>query len=145
MVGEQAHEHVDPAGGAFRIGAGAHERRHPHPLRQLGDIDAAPLQHRATGQVQLMHGHVRQPVADLAPRPRQEGGAHPPAALAQAQVQAGRLDLALRERLVGGNRAARDQGLDGLAGQDAGVLKFAHRGRHSPCGASLASAMRARP
>ena len=82
-------------------------------MPRMNGIDAAR-------QIQFVHGDAGDPFGGGAARARQEGGAHPPAARAEAKIEAGRLDLVLVEPRRGRNRAARDQGFDGLAGQNAG-------------------------
>ncbi len=126
-VGEQAHEDIDAAGRALRIGAGDQALRQTQSLLQPGDVDAALLHHIAGGQVDGVHGHVGDAVLDFA-LAGQEGGAHAPGLVGQAQVQAGGLDLVGVEGGVGGDRAVGDQQFDGLAGQDAreGVFERRH-------------------
>jgi hypothetical protein len=119
VVGEQAHEDVDAAGRALRVAARRDARRQLQALLQLGDVDAAALEHDALGQVELVHGDVGQAVGHLAAGARQEGGAHAPDAPGQAQVEAGRLHLVIVEGGEGGDRAGGDQVLNGLAGQNA--------------------------
>ncbi len=68
-----------------------------------------------------MHGDVGDAFLDAA-LAGQEGGAHAPGPVGQAQVQAGRLDLIDVERGVGGDGADRDQGLNALEGKDAGLV-----------------------
>jgi len=128
VVREQAHEDVDPARGALGIGAGRDALRQGQALLKFGDVDAAPLQHGAGRKVDLMHHHVRQPVGHGPAGTRQEGGAHPPGADAQAQVQAGRLDLVRIEGPVGGDGLAGDQGFKGLAGQNPCAGRLGHGG-----------------
>jgi hypothetical protein len=101
--------------------------RQGQALLDLGDIDAALLQHRALGQVQLVHRHVLQALGHAAGDARQERGAHTPAPRAQAQVQAGRLHLIGVERGLRGDRLLRDQVLDGLAGQNPRGVGVGHR------------------
>jgi hypothetical protein len=120
VVGEQAHEHIDPAGGALGIGAGADPRGQGQGLLQFGDVDAALLEHRPLGQVELVHRHVGQALGDLAAKTRQERGPYAPGALAQAQVEAGGLHLVAIERRQGGDGAGMNQAVDGLGRQDAG-------------------------
>ena len=43
--------------------------RQGEPLLELGDVDAAALQHRPLGQVELVHGHVGAGVRPPALRP----------------------------------------------------------------------------
>ncbi|MNI36873.1 hypothetical protein D3C73_909400 [compost metagenome] len=68
-----------------------------------------------------MHGDVGDARLDLA-LAGQEGGAHAPGLIRQAQIQAGGLDLIDVERGVGGDGARRDQGLNALEGKDAGAV-----------------------
>jgi len=65
-----------------------------------------------------VHDHVGEPVGHRAAGTGQEGGSDPPGAGAEAQVEAGGLDLVGVEGPGGGDRLARDQGLQGLAGQN---------------------------
>ena len=128
VIGEQADKDVHPARGALGIGPGGDAGRQGQRLLQLGDIDAALFQHRALGQVQLVHGHVLEPLDHLAAEARQEGGPDPPGADAQAQVETGGLHLVWVEGAGAGDRALGDQGVNGLAGQDSGrELGVCHR------------------
>ncbi|MNI76324.1 hypothetical protein D3C73_1325470 [compost metagenome] len=68
-----------------------------------------------------MHGDVADAVLDLAAA-GQEGGAHAPGLVRQAQVQAGGLHLIGVERGFRGDGARRDQGFDALEGKDAGAV-----------------------
>ena len=121
LVGQQAHEDVHPAGRGLGIGPGDQALGQVQPLLKAHDIDAALFQHDpGVGDHDPVHGHVGDPFLDLAPA-GQEGGAHAPGLVRQAQVQAGGLDLVMIEGGVGRDGAGGDQGLDGLGGQDAGT------------------------
>ena len=124
-VGNDAGEHIDTAGGAFRIGRGGDFGRQSQAFHQFGDIDAARFQHGALGQVDFMQGQGLDARADGPLRPRQEAGPHAPRPAAQAQIQARRLDLAGREGGSDADRARAMQGLDLVGRQNAAVL--AHR------------------
>ena len=57
LSGDQAHEQVDPANRALRIGDRRGALRERHALHQFDYIDAASLQHRASlGQLEAVHG-----------------------------------------------------------------------------------------
>ena len=144
VVGEQAHEHVQPAGGALGVGPGRDAGGQGQGLLQLGDIDAAPFLHGASRQVDLVHDHVRQAIGYGAAGPGQEGCADPPGAPAQAQVQAGGLDLVGVEGTGGGDRRLRDQGLQGLAGQNPRRRSLGHGGTLA-AGSPLGKAVRKGP
>ena len=121
MVGQRAHEDVDPAGGALRVGAGRDAGRQRQPLGDLGDVDAAALQHRAARS-----GRARAwPRRRCARRPCGRAPGRNEARTRQARSPSRRSRLAGctwsdANGSAGGDGAPRDQRLDRLAGQDAG-------------------------
>ena len=58
-VGDQAGEDVEPAGRALGVGDGRQRRPQLQALQQRHDVDAARLQHRALGQVDLVRTAAR--------------------------------------------------------------------------------------
>ena len=53
-VGDDAGEDVEPAGRAFRVGRGRDVGGQREAFEQRHDVDAAGLQHRAVGEVDLV-------------------------------------------------------------------------------------------
>ncbi len=120
-VGDQPGEDIDAAGRAFGIGDAGNAGGKFRPLQQRDDIDAARFQHRAMAQIHFMHEDGGEFFFHRGVGSGQEAGPHPPGLGAQAQIDAGGLDLAGGEGLVGRDFAAlRDQALQHMAGQDAG-------------------------
>ncbi len=99
MVGDHPRENVEPASGAFRIAAGGDRFRQRQPLQQRHDIDAAGFQHGAVAKIDLMQGQIGKPLGDPKAGTGQEAGAHPKGAVAESQVETGRLNLGIDERL----------------------------------------------
>ena len=97
-IDDHAREHVEPAGGAFRIGGGGNLRRQAQAFQQRHDVDAARLQHRAVRQVDGVQRQLRQLQRHVRLRPRQEARAHAIGHLGQTQIEARRLDLPRRRR-----------------------------------------------
>ena len=118
-VGDHAREHVEPAGRAFRIGGGHDIRRQRQALQQRHDVDAVGLQHRAVGEIDLMQLQFVDPFGDRAIRPRQKTGAHPVGDVAEPQIEAGRLDLALDEGIFGADHAGIGHRRNHAVGQNA--------------------------
>ena len=118
LVGDQAGEDVEPAGRALGIGE-AGVARQLQAFEQRHDIDAALFQHRALGQIDRVGREFGQDLGHRAAAPRQEAGAHPIGDLAQAQIEARRLELVLANWHIGADLADGDEVLDRLDGQDA--------------------------
>ena len=74
-----------------------------------------------------MHGDIGDPVGDRDARARKEGCPHPPGPGAQAQIEAGGLDLIGGQGRVRRDRAGGDQGLKSLTGEDAGGVGHERR------------------
>ena len=96
-VGDDAGEHVDAAGRAFRIGGGGDVVRQRQAFQQRHDVDAVGFQHRAAGQRDLVQLQLGDALGDRGLRPRQEARAHAVGDLAEPQIEARRLDLIGRE------------------------------------------------
>ena len=97
LVGDHAGEDVEPAGRAFRIGGGGDVVGQRQAFDQRHDVDAAGLQHRAVGQLDLVQLQLVDALGDRRARPGQEARAHAIGDLAEPQVEARRLDLVGRE------------------------------------------------
>jgi len=67
-------------------------------FQQRHDVDAVGLQHRAVGQIDLVQLQLIDALGHRGARPRQKARAHPVGDIAEAQIEAGRLDLAFRRR-----------------------------------------------
>ena len=123
-VGDQPGEHVEPADRALRAG----DRREPlaeaQALHQRHDVDAATLEQRALGQVDLVHAEGVDLVAHLVALAGQETRAHPVGDRAQPEGEAGRLDLVLRDVGDRFDRALADQRADLLRRHGAGRARL---------------------
>ena len=101
------------------------------------DVDAVALQHGAVGEVELVHGEGLDPVLHGVVLAREEAGADAVGFVAEAQVQAGGLDLVVGDGVGGFEGAGVDQGDDGLGREDAFGLGVHFGGwvvRHFKCG-----------
>ena len=121
LVGDDAGEHVEPAGRAFRIGGGGNLVGQRQAFQQRHDINAAGLQHGAVAERDFVQfepfdalGHRR--------APGQEARAHAIGDFTQPQIEARRLDLVGHEIGRGQNPAGRGERRDHAVGQDALVL-----------------------
>ena len=93
IVGDQAGEHVEAAGGALGIGLGADRVGQRQALHERDDEDAALLHDDRLGQVKLGH-HVRlDSLGDRAPLAREEARTDAVGDRSEAEVETGRLDL----------------------------------------------------
>ena len=77
-IGHDAGEDVEPAGRALRIGRGRDVRRQRQAFEQRHDVDAAGLQHRAVGEIDLVQLQPVELFGDRVVGPGQEAGAHAP-------------------------------------------------------------------
>ena len=118
-VGDHAGEHVEPPGRALRIGGGDDLRRQREALQQRHDVDAIGLQHRAVGQIDFVQLQLVDPLGHRGARPRQETRAHPVGDVAEAQIEARRLDLAFDKRIGRQNQAGVRHRRDHAVGQNA--------------------------
>jgi hypothetical protein len=118
-VGDDAGEHIEPAGRALRIGGGGGSGRQSQALEQRHDIDATRLEHGTLGQIEDMQGEIAELDADILARAREKARSHPVCDIAQPQIDARRLDLARCQRLGGQKLAICRQATDGLRGQNA--------------------------
>ena len=132
-VGDQPGENVEPACRALRIGKASDGRAKLELLDQRHEIDAAGLQHRTLGQVDLMEFELGELVAHSCVGTRKEARADTVSDLAQPEIEARRLDLVGLDLWRGHDLAGLDHGANGLAGQDAGAGEDAPR-RLGGCG-----------
>ena len=130
MVGDDAGEDIEAAGGGFRIGGGADIARQLEALHQRNDVDAAGLQHGAADQAELVQLDLGEPVGDQRLRTGQEAGAHAIGDLAEPEIEARRLDLVGIEPLGGPNGAGLGHLLDDLCRQDPDRQFLGHE--HAP-------------
>ncbi len=122
-VGDDAGEHVEPSGRALRVGGGDDLRRQRQAFQQRHDVDAVGLQHRAVGEIDLVQLQLVDALGDGRAGPRQEAGAHPVGDVAEPQVEARRLDLALDEVVGRQDQAGIRHRRDHAVGQNAiGVI-----------------------
>ena len=92
-------------------------------LDQRHEIDAARLEHGALGQVDLVEGHPFQLLPHRRLGAGQEARADAVSHLAEPQIEARGLDLAVLDLGHAGDLARGDQRADRLARQDAGTAK----------------------
>ena len=91
-------------------------------LQQRHDIDTAPLQHRAGGEVELVHAQIVDYVGHLVVRAREEARADAEGLGPEPEVEARRLDLGFPDLALGGDLAASDQLAQMLGRQKAGRM-----------------------
>ena len=75
-------------------------------FQQRHDVDAIGLQHRAVGEIDFVQLQFVDALGDRGARPGQEARAHAIGDIAEAQIEARRLDLAL-DKGIGGQDQAR--------------------------------------
>ena len=121
LIGDDAGEHIEPSGRAFRIGGGGNVVRQRQAFQQRHDIDATGFQHGAVGEREFVQLQFVDAPGDRG-RAGQETRAHPVGDFAQAQIEARRLDLVGHE--IGGGQypAVAGQPRDHAVGQDALVF-----------------------
>ena len=127
-VGDQPGEHVEPPGRAFRIGETGDGRAELELLDERHEIDAARLQHRPLGQIDLVKFQLGEFVANRGVGAGQEARPDAVSDLAQSQIEARGLDLIGLDLGRARDLAACDHGADCLARQDAGPGKRASWG-----------------
>ena len=112
-IRHHAHEHIDAAGGAFRVRRAVQIAGQLQAFLQRHEIDAASFQHGPFGQIERMHegigGEARFHLDALA---GQEAGADAIGDRPQPQIEARRLDLVGIEGRRGQDRALGRQLLD---------------------------------
>ena len=122
FVGDEASEDIEPPGRALGVGVGRDVPRQREALHQRHDVDAAPLQHGAGHEVDLVHAEPRD-LGTHALAARQEARAHPVRRRPEPEVQARRLDLRRPDGRVRSDPAALDQRGDRGARQDSGLRR----------------------
>ncbi|SLM46598.1 protein of unknown function [Nitrospira japonica] len=137
-IGDDAREHVEPAGGALRVGPRPQRLRQLEGFQQRHEVNMAFLEDRATAQVHFVHhevGVIKVHHVEPAGNGRQLGqkaADQPIGFLAEAEVEAGRLDLPVFDRNGGGDASSGDQSGDLLIGQDALSRSGSHQSSMSP-------------
>ena len=119
-VGEHAGEHVETARRALGVGDAAHGRGQGDTLLQLRHVDAPRLENGAVREIDLEEAMARDALLDGRAGARQEARPHAPRPGAQAQVHAGRLDLAVEEWSARRQQAGRGHQPDRAVGLRAG-------------------------
>ncbi len=119
-VGDQAGEEVEAAGGALGVGDGGDVAGKGEALDERDDVDAALLQHRAVPQVDAVHLEIGEAVGERRGAAGKERGADAVGFGAEAEVEAGGLDLADGGRGGDGDRAVLEHPRDALGGDYAG-------------------------
>ena len=98
VVGDDAGEDVEPAGRGFRIGGGGDIVRQVEAFQQRHDIDAAGLEHRAVGEVDLVQPEIGDALGDGQLGPGRNEARTRIGDIAGAKIEARRLDLVRIER-----------------------------------------------
>ncbi len=93
VVGDEAGEDVEAAGGALRVGDARDAFGKVEALLQLDHIDAAPLQDRALLQRHPIERQIIELVGHAAPGAGQEARPHPVGGAPQPQIEARGLEL----------------------------------------------------
>jgi hypothetical protein len=91
-VGQHPGEDVEAAGRALRVRLGANVIGQGELLDQGDEVGTVALQHRAVAQVDLLEGEAVDLLLDRRVDVRQEAAAQGPSEVAQAEVDAGRLN-----------------------------------------------------
>ena len=117
-VRDHTGEDIETSGRALRIGRRQNRRRQREALKQRHNINAVGFEYRAVGQIDLVQFQFVDALGDRGVRAGQKAGPHPVSHLAQTQVEARRLDLALHERKCGQNQAIFFHGRDHAIGQN---------------------------
>jgi hypothetical protein len=132
-VGDHAGEHVEPAGRAFRIGRGHDLFGQREAFQERHDVDAVGFQHRTVAEIDLVQLQFVDALGDRRIRSRQKAGANPVGDVAEPQVQACRLDLALDKGVGRQDQAGFRHRRNHAVGQDAmGVCWQLERHRTRP-------------
>ena len=105
---------------AFRVGDRRDIGRKVQALHQRHDIDAALFQHRAPGQVDLVHGEGVEPLGHCGAAGREKGGTDAVSDLAETQIERGGLDLFGGHGRLGTDHAGLRHVPDRAVGQDSG-------------------------
>jgi hypothetical protein len=109
---------------SFRIGRGGDGGWQIEAFEQRHDVDAAGFEHRALRQVDLVQLQPVELGLDGVLLAGQEAGADAPGPGAEAQVEAGRLDLVGVERARARQRAGLEQRRDLVVGKNACMTQF---------------------
>jgi hypothetical protein len=128
LIGDDAGEDVEPAGGALGVGDAGDAAGERQLLHQRDDVDAALLQHRTLGEIDLVHAELLDLLEHGGAGARQEAGAHAVGDVAEAKVEARGLELIGVDRLDGEDLARAHQLAQRLVGEDAGVVLGRGRG-----------------
>ena len=99
-VCNQPCENVQTTSRAFWIGRRFDIGWQDEPLGQLHDVDTTGFQDRITREIDLVQLEAVELVGNGVLRAWKKGSAHAPRALAQSQIETGRLDLIEIRRLV---------------------------------------------
>ena len=116
-VGDQSRKYIEPSGRALGVREARDGRSQRHALGQFGDIDAAALQHRTCGQVDLVHRMAVDAVRHRARAARQEARPYAPCPPAEPQIQTRRLYLVLPDGRIRPKRTRCGHGAQMLGGQ----------------------------
>ncbi len=132
-VGDDAREHVGPAGGALRVRLAADSCREVQRLLERDEVRASRFQHdTVVAEVEFVDDQVLHPGLDRLAVGK-EAAADPVRHLAQAEIQAGGLDVRRRDlEPPGVDDPLRDRGPEVFVGQDALAgrkLEHGHLGR----------------
>src|SRR4029077_18321719 len=101
VVGDDPGEYIESADRAFRVGKGRSAMAQRQIFAERHDVDAVLFEDGTLGEVDPMHRQEIELVAHAGPSTRQKARPHPVGHLAQAQIDAGGLDLVVTYRLRG--------------------------------------------
>ncbi len=119
-VGQHPREHVEAPGRALGVGLRADLLGEPQLLEQRHEIGPVALERGAVAQVDLFEGEILDLLLDGGVAVGQEAAAQDPRALAEAQVDAGRLDRLGHDSPVAGHDPfTRDRVAQALRGKNA--------------------------
>ena len=112
--------------------------RQREAFEQRHDIDAAGLQHRAVGEIDLVQLELVDALGDGRARARQEARAHAVGDVAEPEIEARRLDLAFDKGIGRQDHAGIRHRRDHAVGQNA-LASFGSENdkRHDPCTSPL--------
>ena len=125
-IGDNAGEHVEPAGRAFRIGGGGNIGRQRQAFHQRHDMHAAGFQHSALTQIDPVQFEIFDALCDRRLRTGQEARAHAIGGGAQAKIETCGLHLPVGKRRcdtdMPGRRQFRDHAVRQNAAASAGSV-----------------------
>ena len=118
VVGDQASENVEGSGRAFGVGLAGNIFRQVQFLDQRDDVDAIFFENRSASEIDARHAEFFDLGLDRAVRAGQKARAHAMRHVAEAQIEACRLDVVRVDRGRGDDISPGNQVADFLRGKD---------------------------